>query len=418
MVTACANGSIRVSDTAIQTVNGVPVGGVPAQFVLSLSPVPRIHIEFDCIELPPHFDELAATFNVSLSPTATLEVRTNLTRYERAQGRLLCKGPFIVADQSVMANEQRADLREVRFGLLNFPEFLGEIYLPPKTPCEGFVRRDFFTLRASVWVIEVRSFNNTREVMKRLRSEGGYGLTHEGTIRRADRKSFSADEVSHLLKLLRLFFSFARGEHCSLTLVAGINDEGRRVWELWNARRPSPWQGDQSWFDRNDGLTLAELFPGFYSQLWKAPDHSPLTMALQWYLLNNETRILESGIILTQVALERLSQELVGAKGSRKEGEWIACALKKAGIPREIPTGLEKLREFMDRMHFQHGPHTLVEIRNDLVHSCMKLKTLDGHVYAEACQLGDWYAELMLLYIFGYRGNAENHMSGQIMLAP
>ena len=183
-------------------------------------------------------------------------------------------------------------------------------------------------------------------------------------------------QVPPLMELLRLFLSFARGANCGLTLVVGMNDKGQRVWETWSASRPSPWSGERSWFDHDHGMTLAELFPGFYRRLWKAPGHDPLKMALQWYLLSNEIRSLEGGIVLNQAALERLSQELVEAQGNRKEGLWIADALKKASICVDIPPQLQNLRKFMKRRSFANGPRTLVEIRNDLIHSNMKLKTL------------------------------------------
>ena len=184
MVTRSANGSIRVSDTLIRTVNNVRVPDVPAKVVLNLSPTPRIHIEFDSIELPSHFDESAEALNVSLDSTVNLKVRTDLTRYERTQGKLLCKGPFILPDQSVTAIEPRDDLREVKFGLLNFPDFLGEEYLPPRTISGGYQRRDIVTLGASGWVIE-------GEVLQE-NPGGNRAITHRRWIRSHARGLHSA----------------------------------------------------------------------------------------------------------------------------------------------------------------------------------------------------------------------------------
>ena len=314
------------------------------------------------------------------------------------------------------------ELTEVQFGLLNFPAFLGEEYQPPKTIEEfrrGYQRRDFVKLEASPWVIEVKSFKNTREILKRLRADSGYGLTHEGSIRRSDWKSFSVNQVTSLMELLRLFLSFARGANCGLTLVVGMNDKGQRVWETWSASRPSPWPRERSWFDHKHGMTLAELFPGFYRRLWEESEHHPLKTALQWYLLSNETRSLEGGIVLTQAALERLSHEF---KGNRKEGAWIADALKEAGIPREIPSELKSLKELANSMTFRQGSHTLVNMRNDLVHSEMKLETPSGGIYFQARELGLWYVELMLLKRFGYAGQYGNRLAqewqGQVERVP
>ena len=427
MLTGSANGSIKVAETSIRTINATPVGNVFGQVMLHLSPTPRIGIEIDSVQLPSDFDELAGAFDISLDSAATFSVRPDLVRFERIKDKLLCKGSFTLANGSVTPIQPVDGLIEVQFGLLNFPAFLGEEYQPPKTIEEfkkGYQRRDFIKLEASPWVIEVKSFKNTCETIQRLRAAGGYGLTHEGSIRRSDWKSFSVNQVSPLLELLRLFLSFARGANCGLTLVVGMNDKGQRVWETWSASRPSPWSGERSWFDHKHGMTLAELFPGFYKRLWKAPGHHPLTMALHWYLLSNEIRSLEGSIVLTQAALERLSQELVGAKSGKKEGEGvrIANALDRAGIPVVIPSELKKLKELANSMTLQHGPHTLVKMRNDLIHSDMKFETPTGDIYFQVRELGLWYAELMLLNRFGYAGHYGNRLSqewrGEVELVP
>ena len=422
MVTGCANGSIKVADTSIRYINGVSVGDVAAQVRLNLSPTPRIYLDIESVELPSEFDATIALFDISLSSGVTFSVSTNPTKYEYAKGKLFCSGPFILANEIVDSMEPENGINEVQFGLLNFPGFLGEEYLPPNSIKEGYQRRDIVKLEAFPWLIEVRSFANTGETITRLRAEGGYGLTHEGSIWRADGESFSPEQVSPLLKVLRMFLSFARGANCGLTPVFGMNDKGQRVWETWTASRPSPWFAQRSWFDLHHGTTLAELFPEFYKHLSIVPDHHPLSMALQWYLLSNETQAVEGSIVLTQAALERLSEQLIGDNRHWKEGEWIKYALNKAGIPVTIPPELNQLREFAGKWGFQHGPHAFVEIRNDLVHSEMKLETPNGEIYWQARELGLWYVELMLLSKFGYLGVYGNRLTqewrGQVEPVP
>ena len=426
MPTVSANGSIKVAETSIRTINDAAVSNVSARVILNLSPTPRICIEIDSVELPPDFDESAEQFDILLDSGATLSVLADLARFERTKDKLLCKGSFTLANGSVTPFEPGNDLTRVTFGLLNFPAFLGEEYQPPKTIEEfekGYQRRDFVILEASPWVIELRSLKNTRETIKRLRSDGGYGLTHEGSIRRSDGKPFSTKQIVPLLDLLRLFLSFARGAYCGLTLVAGYNENGHRVWEKWSTSHASPWSGYRSWFDTEHGLMLTELFPGFWNELMKTPRHHPIRLVLHWYLLSNETHSLEGGIVLAQAALERLSQEMVGKKGKkRKEGVWIADALKTAGIPTQIRSRLRNLKRFMARRNFAHGPHTLVEVRNDLVHSDMKRGISSGRIYAQARELGLWYVELMLLKKLGYAGKYGNRLTqewrGQVELVP
>ena len=415
MLTGSANGSIRVAETSIRTINDAAVSNVSARVILNLSPTPRICIEIDSVVLPPDFHESAEQFDISLDSGATFSVLPDLARFERTKDKLLCKGFFTLADRSGTPFEPGNGLIRVTFGLLNFPAFLGEEYQPPKTIEEfkkGYQRRDFVILEASPWVIELRSLKNTRGTIERLRADGGYGLTHEGSIRRSDGKSFSTKQVDPLLELLRLFLSFARGAYCGLTFVAGFNENGHRVWEKWSTSHASSWSGYRSWFDTKHGLVLAELFPGFWNGLMKTPRHHPIRLALHWYLLSNDTHSLEGSIVLAQAALERVSQEMVGKRGKkRKEGIWIADALKTAGIPTQIPSRLRNLKEYMVRRGFAHGPHTLVAIRNDLIHSDMKRGISSGRIYAQARELGLWYVELMLLNKFGYAGGYGNRLT-------
>ena len=246
MLTVSANGSIKVAETSIRTINDAAVSNVSARVILNLSPTPRICIEIGSVELSPDFDESAEQFDISLDSGATLCVLPDLARFERTKDKLLCKGSFTLANGSVTPFEPGNDLTRVTFGILNFPAFLGEEYQPPKTIEEfgkGYQRRDFVILEASPWVIDLRSLKNTRETIKRLRSDGGYGLTHEASIRRSDGKPFSTKHIGPLLDLLRLFLSFARGAYCGLTLVAGYNENGHRVWEKWSTSHASPWSG-------------------------------------------------------------------------------------------------------------------------------------------------------------------------------
>ena len=97
MVTGCANGSIKICDTSIQCVNNVPVGDVSAQVMLNLSSTLRIHFEFDNIELPSDFNVIDEGFDISLNCGMAVGVRTDNTRYEFTRGKLICKGPFILA---------------------------------------------------------------------------------------------------------------------------------------------------------------------------------------------------------------------------------------------------------------------------------------------------------------------------------
>ena len=177
-----------------------------------------------------------------------------------------------------------------------------------------------------------------------MRSEGGFGLTHEGSVSRSDGKSFSPEEATNFLKVLQLFLSFARGANCGITGITGKDDHGRLAWEQWGSYSTYPWWSLSSWLDHrlNNARALCKAFPGFwriFGQTTINPDN-PVNVALYWYLRSNENTSL-AGIILTQAALERLAYHVVPSSNNKitPVGR-IRVALRGAGIDLRIPKSL------------------------------------------------------------------------------
>ena len=131
---------------------------------------------------------------------------------------------------------------------------------------------------------------------------------------------------------------------------------------------------------------------------------------MDWYLRSNESSEPEVSVVLTQAALERLAFSTVGPKSNRTEGGWIADALQAKGIDPDIPTGCRELCQIRTRYSWSHGPHALVDIRNDLVHANTRRGTLSSATLLEAQSLGLHYVELMLLKVFGYTGEYANRV--------
>ena len=106
----------------------------------------------------------------------------------------------------------------------------------------------------------------------------------------------------------------------------------------------------------------------------------------------------------------------------RKEGEWIARTLNKIGVSSKIPPACVQLEQFRQANGLKHGPHAIVEIRDDLIHHNMDYGILSGDVYHEARELGLWYVEMLLLKLFDYQGEYSNRLTqkwrGQVELVP
>ncbi len=397
-----------------------------AQVLLRLSPVPEIR--FELIHDSPAIHSLLANSLLQGKPIA-IRLNTGI------QVEVMPYGTSLVpVDGSVTALDAGEPLYKVQFGLINFPDFTKQGSIETYVSDDG--RRGYraskaIQLSASPWLVEVRAVDNIEAVRKSLSKQQGFGLTHRGSIRRSDGKLFSKDSVQSMIEALTLFCSFARGAHCGLTLLRGANHSGEPVWERWGVSNVERWRTLGSWFDIRNGGILEDAFPGFWAQYHSIQQNDRTRIALEWYLESNAQKALHSSIVLSQAALERLSFQQVGDKltagqmgrdHGEAEGEWISRALVQVGVDCQIPplyTDLEQLRKANG---FYNGPHTIVKIRNDLIHQDMSNRILSLDVYRQAKELGLWYVEMLLLKLFGYNGIYANRLTqrwrGQVEPVP
>ena len=227
-----------------------------------------------------------------------------------------------------------------------------------------------------------------------------------------DGGDFAAQDVEPLLSALRWFLSFARGAFCGLTLVVGKDAKGRPAWEQWGSPRVTEWfVPPSSWFDSRNGYILADAFPGFW-RLFQEQEGFVRTV-LGLYLnanLGSHGVGYDCGLILTQAALERFS-----SRDSPKAGEQIKKGLRKIGLSEEsfriLPQACPELAALASMNCWKHGPHALVEMRNNLVHPKDKYGNVSSGAYYEATNLGQWYLELALLKLCGYQGKCANRLT-------
>ena len=387
-----ANAEIVLAEVDIE----FPKGGLSsqAQVLLSLSPVPDIR--FEVLHDSPAIHSLLANDLLQNESTA-VRLKTGIQVEVRPYGTSL-----VPVDSSVTGLGTGEPLHSVHFGLINFPDFMKQGSVESFVSDDG--RKGFRVSKATQlngppWLVEIRAVDNIRQVQNSLSQQQGFGLTHRGSVRRCDGKSFSKESVQSVIEALRLFCSFARGVYCGLTLLTGTNQAGEPVWEQWEVSNVETWKAYRSWFDTRNGQILEDVFPGFWAQFQGFQRNDRTRIALEWYLDSNAQKALHSSIVLSQAALERLSFLQVGKKLTAKqmrrkyretEGEWIARALSQAGVDCKIPPSCTALEQLRIANGFDHGPHTIVEIRNDLIHQDMSYGILSVDVYRQARELGLW----------------------------
>ena len=258
-------------------------------------------------------------------------------------------------------------------------------------------------LQAPPWHVRIDPIPHLTELQRVLRIDSGYAVTNRGTIHRSDGGAFSKDDANVFLRGLEHFLSFVCGTECAISNVTGFDSEGNEAWKRWGSYHISTWSGRRSWSDVTIRAALAEVFGRYWQNYCTTQKH--LDRILGWYVHSNETGALDVSIILNQSVLELLTTLTLGEKGNTGGmGKRIANMLRQQKIPLQIPDYCKGLITLAEKYGFEHGPHTIVEIRNSMVHSKSTLQINSLDVYHEAKHLGLWYVELLLLRMFEYTG--------------
>jgi hypothetical protein len=318
------------------------------------------------------------------------------------------------------------------FNLYNFIELIGTRRSTEIIGTE-WQANEHVDLVSADWKIELKSLFSTQENIKILKAEGGYRLTHIGSLEKIGGTSFSGKDASECLHALRYFLSFAKGCWCEPICPAGFNVSSNRVWESLSAPRET-WHVPFSWFDPHSSSQLATLFPGFMKKCENADWREALHEVIYWYLnANDSSRGIDAGIILTQAAIERLSYEysvkdrrLVEVEGFKKlvASDKFRLLFSSLNISLVIPSETPELQKLSckGQLNWLDAPHALTEIRNSLVHPEHKKRKQLGDAYFEAWNLGLWYLEMGILALCGYSGTYGNRLKqrrgGQIEDVP
>ena len=401
------NQPISLINTDIVQIDGQFVN-ISASAIFRLFPYPGVVIEAEETPLIV-FQMQKERFEIALRNGARLEVMTESFKFPRGKCRL------VPSRQPVDVFDKGLPLRKVNFGILNFPELLGNQSLWSSEGRTG-TAIPHAKLETSSWCVEITGVSNISDVVKTLKQDGGYGLTYNGVVTRSHGAEFSVKDVQPLLTALRVFLSFARGTSCSLALVEGQDQYKEASWLRWGAHHVESWKKERSWLRLLNGADiLSELFPKFWCLLLEGGEKGKGTIlrAIDWYLQSNVSAPYV-GLLLTQAALERLSYQILGNKKcqiprNEGKGKIIKNALQCLGLGSRLPQDCKELSKLK---HWESGPHAIVAIRNDLIHPKEKFSSVSDYAHHEAWNLGQWYIEMILLRMLDYQGSYVNRLAG------
>ncbi len=313
--------------------------------------------------------------------------------------------------------------------VFSMPGFLGTTRVPvadPDTPGHMDIL-GALTLRDDAWEITLSAHRRTQAICETLAQGGRYGVTHLLSARRIDGQSFDLDSArSLLLDRLHRFLSFLTGRRIGIGIICGLDAQGSCLWQSWELSHHGPWHDSHifnCWSIQLDQSMPQALWPGFVrwidNPIWTNHWHT----LLYWYAESNQLDrgavATDTGIILSQVALERLcfvylTEAAISplsrtkCKDLKAVGmlEMTACQL---GLPSAIPqqmagrittTGTDPLTV----------AKVITAVRNNEVHP-KKSPEVQAESYL-AWNLAQWYLELMILRLCGYAGSYHAYTVG------
>lgn len=328
-------------------------------------------------------------FNISLASGPSFDVRlgsydpNTVSRHEFKGTLIPVRCPCLVADKN-------AQIKSVHFNILNFSSFFEVACLA--APGNLTNSRN--------WEIGI-SRTITNGDRTRLRQEGGYGVTHDGTIQCSDGADFSVADVWHVLGGLSRFLSFSQGARCAVIRIRGQDTNGRQVPLVWGSTHVESWDESQGVLHTMNSGTepLSSAWPGFLNVFHDKEKADTICRAIDWYLVANNSDF-GSGLVIAQAGLELLAQK----RTNQSTAEAIKEAVKRVAIDPGVPRQCKSLTSAASKYGWTTGPIAITRIRNDLVHANTNYPDLTPEAQLEARDLALWYMELLLLNRFNYAG--------------
>jgi hypothetical protein len=299
----------------------------------------------------------------------------------------------------------------VKARLFNFIEFGGG---------NGATGYDLI-LKSNNLSIAISALPSTARAFENLKSGSAYEHTHYIEITRQDGMDMSGAEACQVLTTLNRFLTLVKGGWCQAVLPEGYSDK-QRVWRMLNAPREA-YRNPISWFPIHQAKLLQPLFDNFFTNQRCSKQAELWSTLVYWYQnANTNERGIDSGIIIAQTAIERLSYAVIVEEAgmlsergfeSLRASDKFRLLLSFYKIDLCIPESLSVLQSNMVHCNWTDGAHAVTAIRNSLVHPKTKhAKAVNDSMY-DAWRLSLWYLEVCFLKYFNYEGVYSNRLTAK-----
>ncbi len=315
-------------------------------------------------------------------------------------------------DLSEMEIGRATKFRQLVFHLANFPDFYGSPITDESRTWRGRIQ-----LRTGDWEVLLDSRPLMSELNQELRAQGGFAITHVGSLTKSNQ-GFTRDEAEEVLNGLHWFLSFVRGAWTSPILLSGESIGKRAIWRSWNLGRTDSWGGWHRWCDWTNWGAAQEAYTE-YTRLWADPAwQQALRVIIGQSMTANKPNPIETAIVVAQSGLELIGWLHFVESGKLHEKDWrgmnadkkIRNLLRLANIDLSIPPQLASLLHL--EASWKDGPAVVVGVRNRLLHPrrAKGMVSWSGQVLVDSWLLISRYLELALLHLLGVRSGIRDRL--------
>jgi hypothetical protein len=316
----------------------------------------------------------------------------------------------IVNGQGISGTTNPADT--ITFHLVNFHSYIGDPIAFPTSRLRGRL-----PLRNHCTTVTIDQPMDHEQRKNNLRSNGGYAITHVGTITASSPLIYTA--ATEQLTILQYFLALCSGSWCG-PIIPTATHQGNLQWTQWTSWKLTPWNHRQSWFPTEDA-NITTHFPTLYENFtarWTNPLWcDTLKTAIHWYVQANAYgNTLEACILPAEVALEALAwayivedQHLESATTfDRKTATQRITRLLNAFT---IPTSIPATHPHLQQTGSTDGVSSIIHVRNELTHPKPNGRPIPDEL-REATWLCLEYLELVLLALLDYQGKYTRRIAG------
>lgn len=328
------------------------------------------------------------------------------------------KNTFLLGEENVV-------LDKVVFHIMNFSDLVSDKII--MTGDETFKSSvAYFIMEYESWVIRFHSVAHSHDLYETLNKQGGYELTHVGSIENLHGGKFKVIEVQEILSLLDTYFSFVRGIPCTTVFPVGTYEKDV-VWKQASLPKYG-WKLIKNWSSFQQlsiKQPIIEVYFPLFCKLLKDPRWAEVfSTVIDFYLYSSMVPVVKIDVVMLQVAFERLAylfivdiEQILLAQSYKKlqpETEKVRMFFRLVGVNIGIPDDIKQITDKL-KLQYEDFVHLMYDVRNSTLHPVSKFPVSGEELEVKIAQHARVLFEAIIETLIGVRGLLNSIVEAEIL---